>query len=73
MQCPICRGRQTGKQEYGERSKDNFFTKEGKDGIEAILKTLEYLKKEDPLHRRGGIRRLSEWIAGLVREEESAL
>jgi CRISPR-associated protein Csx10 len=62
-----------GKQEYGERSKDNFFTKEGKDGIEAILKTLEYLKKEDPLHRRGGIRRLSEWIAGLVREEESAL
>lgn len=58
-----------GEQEYGQRCKDNFFTKDGKDGIRAIGKALMYLKREDGQQWRIGIERLAAWINALTREK----
>lgn len=63
-----------GEREYGQRGKDNFYTKEAKDGIEVICKALEYLKEEeDTWHWRSGIQRLAEWIAELAGEKEGGV
>jgi len=42
-----------GESEYGSRSKDNFFAQEGKAGIQAICKALEYLKEDQQNWSRG--------------------
>jgi CRISPR-associated protein Csx10 len=52
-----------GEIEYGKRKKKNPFIEKGKDNIGAIIKALEFLKKEDPECWRSGIERLAEWIA----------
>lgn len=59
-----------GEQEYGQRAKENFFTKAGKEGVNAIREALEYLRKEDAYLHRCGIERLAEWITMLTREEK---
>lgn len=58
-----------GEQEYGQRAKDNFFTKDCKNEIRAIWKALTYLRKEDGQHWRCGIERLAGWINALTREK----
>ena len=60
-----------GAQEYGKRSKDNFYTTEAcKEGIEQIHKALESLSELDrSLHKRG-IEQIANWIGGLTREKE---
>jgi len=59
-----------GEQEYGQREKENFFTKAGKEGVNAIRKALEYLRKEEDAYHQRGIERLAEWITMLVREKK---
>lgn len=51
-----------GEVDYGKRDKKNFFIDKGKEEIKAIIKALEYLKKEDPKYWRRCIERLAEWI-----------
>jgi len=59
-----------GEAEYGKRNKKNPFVEKSKDDIAAIIKALEYLKKEEPKYWRSGIERLAEWIAVASREEK---
>jgi len=59
-----------GKPEYGDRSKDNFFAKEGAKGIQAIRQALEHLKKEEPQNWPRGIERLADWLAALTGDKK---
>lgn len=59
-----------GDQEYGQRTKENFFTRAGNEGVKAIQEALEYLSKEEVHYYRYGIVRLAEWITMLTREEK---
>jgi CRISPR-associated protein Csx10 len=60
-----------GEKEYGKRSKDNFFIKDGKGDVEAICIALEWLKVQDSKQWRGGIERLAEWIAAMATEKQN--
>lgn len=60
-----------GENEYGKRSKDNFFIKDGKSSIEAICIALEWLNKQDSRQWRGGIERLAEWVAALASDKQN--
>jgi len=60
-----------GQNEYGQRSKANFFQTDGKKGIEAISKTLKHLhEKEEGQNWSRGIERLAEWLAALAGDEK---
>ncbi|HQE92104.1 MAG TPA: RAMP superfamily CRISPR-associated protein [Anaerolineae bacterium] len=60
-----------GEKEYGERSKDNFFAKEGAKSIQAIRQALEHLKeKENPQNWPRGIERLADWVAVLATDKK---
>lgn len=59
-----------GEEEYGDRSKPNFFQEEGKEGIRAICKALERLKDEDPQNWVRGIDRLADWLATLAQNKK---
>jgi CRISPR-associated protein Csx10 len=52
-----------GESEYGSRSKDNFFAQEGKAGIQAICKALEYLKEKDQQNWSRGVAVLADQLA----------
>lgn len=60
-----------GEEEYGDRSKPNFFRKEGKETVTAILKALEQLKEEYPQDWARGIDHLANWLATLARNKKS--
>lgn len=59
-----------GQDEYGHRSKDNFFTQEGKAGVQAVRDALEYLKKEEQQNWSRGIKRLADWLAALAGDKK---
>jgi len=48
-----------GKNEYGDRSKENFFTKEGREGLELVRKLLRAIKTENPAFWRVGMKMLA--------------
>ena len=55
-----------GKNEYGDRSKENFFTKEGQEGLELVKKLLCTLKTENPAFWRVGVKMLAGRIEAAV-------
>jgi len=59
-----------GRDEYGDRSEDNFFTQEGKDGVQAVRNALQYLKQEDQQNWSRGIERLADWLAALAGDKK---
>ena len=52
--------------EYGARSKDNFFAGKGKTGFKAVCEALKYLEKQESQHWPLGIQMLAERIAAAV-------
>ncbi|MEW6664389.1 MAG: RAMP superfamily CRISPR-associated protein [Thermodesulfobacteriota bacterium] len=62
-----------GQDEYGNRRKDSFFIKEGKDGIRAVRDVLEYLKKENQQDWLRGIERLADWVAALTEDKKGGV
>ena len=58
-----------GKDEYGVRSKDNFFAGKGKTGFKAVCEALKYLEKEESQHWPLGIQMLAECIAAVAGTE----
>ncbi len=59
-----------GENEYGSRSKDNFYLKEAKKEINDIKKILQELSTLDCSFHKRGVEKLVDWLAGLVREKE---
>jgi len=59
-----------GEREYGKRSKDNFFIKDGISDVEAICKALEWLKCQDSRQWCDGVEHLAGWIAALARDKQ---
>jgi CRISPR-associated protein Csx10 len=59
-----------GKDEYGSRSKDNFFQKEGKAGMDVVRQALVELAKEEPACWILGVRLLAERIATAAQDKE---
>ncbi|MBW2065329.1 MAG: hypothetical protein JRJ03_10410, partial [Deltaproteobacteria bacterium] len=59
-----------GEPEYGSRSKDNFFAKEGARGTQAVREALEYLKKEAPKDWLRGITTLADCISARAGEKK---
>jgi hypothetical protein len=63
-----------GTEEYGSRSKENFFAKEGreggKDGIKAICEVLQWLEGEEAQNHARGIERLANWLAALAGHQQ---
>lgn len=57
-----------GEEEYGDRSKPNIFQEEGKEGVKAIRKALEWLKEEHSQNWARGIDRLADWLATLAQK-----
>lgn len=55
-----------GSEEYGSRSKDNFFQTEGKPIVEAIGRALEWLQSEKRQDWPRGIDRLADWLASVT-------
>ncbi len=61
-----------GADEYGARSKANFFQTDGKPTVEAIGKALKWLQKEDSTNWPRGIERLADWLAALAEKKGGA-
>lgn len=60
-----------GEEEYGDRSKPNFFLKEGEKAIETILNTLKELKDKNQQDWARGVDHLANWLATLARDKKS--
>jgi CRISPR-associated protein Csx10 len=58
-----------GQEEYGDRKMDPFFSEEGQNGIDVIIKAINYLEKEDKMHHTMAIRRLAGRIEAAAKGE----